>query len=236
MTSAGHTSTTGTTSTAAPATHRRRHLARKPLAGALTATVVFAGTWYATATETPTTAKAAAAPLTVTNTTVKLPAKFPYLSAGYNNTREWTRTATAAAPNGTQRVAWPAADGVHVTTLTAAGKRSGADTVVKGTKEVGGLVAHNDGFALLTRVSDTNKWKETAAALVRYKNGKQAFRTKLTGTASHDTAPLLDGQLAWNGTKYGAYFVVHGGRSPASGPEADRLPPCDLCRGSLRRP
>ncbi|WAU84253.1 hypothetical protein O1Q96_33960 [Streptomyces sp. Qhu-G9] len=225
MTSARHTRPTGATGTAAgaaaPATHRRRHVARKPLAGSLAATVLLAGAWYATATEP--TPRAAAAPLTVTNTTVKLPAKFPYLSAGYNNTREWTRTATAVAPNGTLRVAWPAADGVHVTTLTAAGKRSGSDTVVKGTKEVGGLVSHNDGFALLTRVSDTNKWKETAAALIRYKNGKQAFRTKLTGTSSHDTAPLLDGRLAWNGTKYGAYFVVHGAGGFADGHFGDKL-------------
>ncbi|WP_329222007.1 hypothetical protein OG352_33120 [Streptomyces sp. NBC_01485] len=75
---------------------------------------------------------------------------------------------------------------------------------------MGGLVAHDDGFALLTRVADTNKWKETAAAIIRYTGGKQTFRTNLTGTATHDTAPLLDGQLTWNGTKYGAYFVVHG--------------------------
>lgn len=161
--------------------------------------------------------------LTVTNTTVTLAAKFPYLSAGYNSTREWTRTTTAVAPNGTLRVAWPAADGVHVTPLTAAGKRSAKDTVVKGAKEVGGLVAHNDGFALLTRVPDTNKWKETAAALIRYRNGAQAFRTKLTGTASHDTAPLLDGQLAWNGTKYGAYFVVHGAGGWTDGHFGDKL-------------
>lgn len=156
-------------------------------------------------------------------TTVSLSAKFPYLSAGYNNSREWTRTATAAAPNGSLRVAWPASDGIHVTPLTAAGKRSGADTIVKGAKEVGGLVAHNDGFALLTRVSDTNKWKETAAAIVRYTNGKKTFQTKLTSTATHDTSPTLDGQLTWNGTKYGAYFVVHGAGGFADGHFGDKL-------------
>ncbi|MGW0820213.1 hypothetical protein [Streptomyces sp. NPDC002845] len=202
--------------------HRRRRLARKPLVGSLAAACLLAGAWYATATATTTTSNAATG-LTVTSAKVKLPAKFPYLSAGYNNTREWTRTATAAAPDGTLRVAWPASNGIHVTPLTAAGKRAGADTVVKGAKEVGGLVAHNDGFALLTRVADSNKWKETAAALVRYKNGKQAWRTKLTGTASHDTAPLLDGQLAWNGKKYGAYFVVHGAGGFADGHFGDKL-------------
>ncbi|MGW3100395.1 hypothetical protein [Streptomyces sp. NPDC001100] len=168
-------------------------------------------------------AKTVTGTLTPTSTTVALTAKFPYLTAGYNNTRQWTRTSTAVAPNGTLRVAWPAADGVHVTPLNAAGVRSGADTVVKGAKEVGGLVAHNDGFALLTRVADTNKWKETAAAIIRYTNGKQTFRTKLTGTASNDTSPGLDGQLVWNGSKYGAYFVVHGAGGFADGHFGDKL-------------
>ncbi|TQE39990.1 hypothetical protein Sipo8835_00885 [Streptomyces ipomoeae] len=213
--------TSATPTPSAPSTHRRRRVFRKPVIGSLVAASVLAGAWYATAGAAPTTT--ASGGLTVTNTTVSLSAKFPYLSAGYNNSREWTRTATAVAPNGTLRVAWPASDGIHVTPLTSAGKRSGADTVVKGTKEVGGLVAHNDGFALLTRVSDTNKWKETAAALIRYKGGKQAWRTKLTGTSSNDTAPLLDGQLAWNGKKYGAYFVVHGAGGFADGHFGDKL-------------
>ena len=200
-------------------THRRVRAARKPAIAGLAATAAFVGAWYATAGA----ATTAASGLTVGTTSVSLSAKFPYLSAGYNNTREWTRTATAVAPNGTLRVAWPASDGVHVTPLTSAGKRSGADTVVKGTKEVGGLVAHNNGFALLTRVADTNKWHDTAAALVRYTNGKQTFRTKLTGTSSHDTSPTLDGQLTWNGSKYGAYFVVHGAGGFADGHYGDKL-------------
>ncbi|MFF1440322.1 hypothetical protein [Streptomyces sp. NPDC058295] len=198
--------------------HRRMRAARKPAIGALAAAGVLAGAWWGTAGAATTSPN-----LSPTTTAVTLAAKFPYLSAGYNNTREWTRTTTAVAPNGTLRVAWPAADGVHVTPLTAAGKRSSADTVVKGAKEVGGLVAHNDGFALLTRVADTNKWKETAAAIVRYTGGKRTFLTKLTGTASHDTAPLLDGQLSWNGAKYGAYFVVHGAGGFADGHYGDKM-------------
>ncbi|WP_405649477.1 hypothetical protein [Streptomyces sp. NBC_00019] len=205
--------------TSAPRTtrHRRIRGARKPLIAGLAATAALVGAWYATA------GASTATGLTVSTTTVSLSAKFPYLSAGYNNSREWTRTATAAAPDGTLRVAWPASDGIHVTPLTAAGKRSGSDTIVKGAKEVGGLVAHNNGFALLTRVSDTNKWKETAAAIVRYTNGEKTFQTKLTGTATHDTSPTLDGQLTWNGTKYGAYFVVHGAGGFADGHFGDKL-------------
>jgi hypothetical protein len=205
--------------TSAPRTtgHRRVRVFRKPVIGVLAVGGLLAGAWYATAGAAP------APDLKVTSTAVSLGAKFPYLSAGYNNTREWNRTATAVAPDGTIRVAWPAADGVHVTPLTAAGKRSGADTVVKGSKEVGGLVAHDNGFALLTRVPDTNKWKETAAAIVRYTGGRRTWTTKLTGTASHDTSPTLDGQLTWNGSKYGAYFVVHGAGGFADGHFGDKL-------------
>ncbi|MFF7467535.1 hypothetical protein [Streptomyces sp. NPDC008092] len=205
--------------TSAPrtSTHRRVHAYRKPAIGLLAVGGLLAGAWYATA-------GAATAPEPkVTSTVVSLGAKYPYLSAGYNNTREWNRTATAVAPDGTLRVAWPAADGVHVTPLTAAGRRSGADTVVKGAQEVGGLVAHTNGFALLTRVADTNKWKETAAAIVRYTGGRRTWTTRLTGTASHDTSPTLDGQLTWNGSKYGAYFVVHGAGGFADGHFGDKL-------------
>ena len=198
--------------------HRRIRAARKPVIAGLVATGALVGAWYATAG-----AATSTNALAVSTTTVSLSAKFPYLSAGYNNTPEWTRTTTAVAPNGTLRVAWPASDGIHVTPLTAAGKRSGADTVVKGTKEVGGLVAHNDGFALLTRVADSNKWNDTAAAIIRYKGATKAFTTKLTGDSSNDTSPGLDGQLTWNGTKYGAYFVVHGAGGFADGHYGDKL-------------
>ncbi|WP_328751355.1 hypothetical protein OHT57_38235 [Streptomyces sp. NBC_00285] len=224
MTSARRTPRDGDARLDAPrdtprAGHRRVRAARKPVIAGLAAAAALAGAWYATAGA----ATAPAPALAPTTTAVTLAAKFPYLSAGYNNTREWTRTATAVAPNGTLRVAWPASDGVHVTPLTSAGKRSGADTVVKGAKEVGGLVAHNDGFALLTRVADTNKWKETAAAIVRYTGAGKTWTTKLTGTASHDTSPTLDGQLTWNGSKYGAYFVVHGAGGFADGHFGDKL-------------
>ncbi|WP_262056364.1 hypothetical protein [Streptomyces sp. STR69] len=218
----GTSTAAGTTTSASPSIGASADGSASTAATATTAASPAKTTPKAVA-KTPAAATAATGTLTPTSTTVALAAKFPYLTAGYNNTRQWTRTSTAVAPNGTLRVAWPAADGVHVTPLNAAGVRSGADTVVKGAKEVGGLVAHNDGFALLTRVADTNKWKETAAAIIRYTNGKQTFRTKLTGTASNDTSPGLDGQLTWNGSKYGAYFVVHGAGGFADGHFGDKL-------------
>ncbi|MCO6009002.1 hypothetical protein NE236_28915 [Actinoallomurus purpureus] len=156
-------------------------------------------------------------------TKVTLPASLSYLTPGYNGTPTYTRVATAVAPDGTLRVAWPDGKSVHVTSLTKGLRRSGADTVVPKAAEVGGLVAHNGGFAVLTRRPDKNKWNETAAYLVRYQGGKQNFAAKLTSASSHDTAPTLDGSLAWNGTKYGAYFVVHGAGGFADGHFGDKL-------------
>ncbi|MGY1498619.1 RICIN domain-containing protein [Streptomyces sp. QTS52] len=154
---------------------------------------------------------------------VTLPAAFGYQQSGYNQLPEWTRVDTQAAPDGSVRVAWPASDGVHVTSLSPALARQGSDTVVPDTEEVSGLVAHDNGFALLTRVPDTNKWGDTAAALIRYKDGSALFSKKLTGTASNDTSPVLDGALKWNGSKYGAYFVVHGAGGFADGHYGDKL-------------
>ncbi|TDU05357.1 hypothetical protein EDD99_3867 [Streptomyces sp. 846.5] len=159
----------------------------------------------------------------LSTTSLTLSSPLHYLEQGYNEMPQWTRVAVAAAPGGKVQVAWPAANGIHVTPLGPTLNRSGADTVVAGAQEVGGLVAHDDGFALLTRVADSNKWNDTAAALIRYRNGARVFTDKLTGTASNDTSPVLDGQLAWNGTEYGAYFVVHGAGGFADGHFGDKL-------------
>jgi hypothetical protein len=159
----------------------------------------------------------------LTTTKVTLPARLGYLQQGYNELPEWTRVDVAAAPDGTAWAAWPAANGVHVTPLTAAGTRRAADTVIAGTSEVSGLVAFDNGFTLLTRVPDINKWHETAAALIGYRGGRRAFETRLTSTATNDTAPVLDGALAWNGHEYGAYFVIHGAGGFADGHFGDKL-------------
>jgi hypothetical protein len=159
----------------------------------------------------------------ITTTKVTLSKPLAFLTPGYNRVATYTRLGVSAAPNGTVRLAWPAANGVHVTPLGTGLKRAGADTVVAKTKEIGGLVAHNNGFALLTRGPDSNKWNETGAFLIRYNGGKRAFTTKLTGKASHDTSPVLAGALAWNGKKYGAYFVVHGAGGFADGHFGDKL-------------
>jgi hypothetical protein len=159
----------------------------------------------------------------LTSVKLALGTSYPYMQAGYNEVPQWKRVDTEAAPNGSVQVAWQGSDGIHVTPLTSTGARAGSDVVVSGAQEVGGLVALDDGFALLTRLPDTNKWNETAAYLLRYRDGSRAWSAKLTSTATDDTAPVLDGALRWDGTRFGAYFVVHGAGGFADGHFGDKL-------------
>jgi hypothetical protein len=106
--------------------------------------------------------------------------------------------------------------------------RDGGDLIVYA-YDLGGLVAHDDGtFALLTRRDDpgeqlldttTTDTVGKAAVLIRIRGDRELFAQPLTGTASitrakdpaaRDCAPQLNGRLVWNGSKYGAYFAVHG--------------------------
>ncbi|WP_052441252.1 hypothetical protein [Streptacidiphilus anmyonensis] len=155
--------------------------------------------------------------------TLKLSSAFSYLSPDGHGMPQWTRTVTAVAPNGRLEVAWQAANAVHVTPVDRWLHRTGPDAVITGAHEIGGLVAFNDGFALLTRFPDHNRWGETAAELIRVRNGHVAFAVKLTGTASHDTAPMLDGQLSWNGSRYAAVFTVHGAGGSQNGRWGDKM-------------
>ncbi|WP_152626311.1 hypothetical protein [Streptacidiphilus carbonis] len=156
-------------------------------------------------------------------TTVKLGSAFSFLSPSTNGIPTWTRTVTAVAPNGTLEVAWQAANSIHVTPVDRNLQRRGPDVVINGAREVGGLVAFNNGFTLLTRVADHNRMGETAAALIRVANGRLVFVVKLTGSSSRDSSPALNGQLAWNGSQYTAYFTVHGTSGSSSGRWGDKM-------------
>lgn len=169
-------------------------------------------------------------PNLLTVTRVEVDADIRYKRPGYNLVPEDERIAFSIDPDGAAKIAWldAAASHVHVTSLDAALSRTGPDTVVDGI-DVGGLVAQRDGFALLTRGSDPGMpLRDPAAAgtigraaeFVRVRNGVEEVRSPLTGTASI-TAPFtgpardcatsrLNGRLEWSGTKYGAYFAVHG--------------------------
>ena len=142
------------------------------------------------------------------------------------------RIAFAVAPSGDAYVAWSdnALENVHVTPLTALLTRLGPDIIVAG-HDVGGLVALNDGFALLLSrddpgdalvnlnvSSDNDALLGYASVLVRYTGNAETFAAPLTGTASIttessgpmlDCIEILDGRLAFDGSRYGAYFTVH---------------------------
>lgn len=158
---------------------------------------------------------------------VQLERDIRYKLLGYGGFPFDERVAFAAAPSGGGYVAWTedATGRVWVTPLNARYERAGADIDTKAS-EVGGIVAHDDGFALLTLrddpagtatpTPDSNFGR--AVMLVRYRNGKEVFAVPLTGAKSvtrpyidvaGDSAPgYLYGRLAWNGSKYGAYFII----------------------------
>jgi hypothetical protein len=170
------------------------------------------------------------------------------------------RVALAVQPDGQALLAWAEVNaatvaggspqpplGVHVTPLDGSLARRGADTVLATAQEVSGLVAHDDGFALLTRDANPGTRLDLGegegnnlAFLLRYQGGQVQWRQPLTGSASLDAeqtgtlySPFLEGQLVWNDSIYGAYFVVRGGQGdPSAGFYRDAL----VFRDSMLRP
>ena len=140
------------------------------------------------------------------------------------------RIALSIARDGHAYVAWTAlAGGVQITPLDTQLVRSEPDISVDGS-DIGGLIAHDQGFALLTRRDDPGETDAdptppaedpvTAAFLLRYAGRSQVFAAQLTGAASitADTEPrardcatgsIQIARLAWNGVRYGMYFPAH---------------------------
>ncbi|GKU10963.1 unnamed protein product, partial [Fusarium langsethiae] len=127
------------------------------------------------------------------------------------------RTPFAVSPDGkTAFLAYLDASGtgVHVQgvdpkTFTAVG----TPITVKAGKEAGGLVAHNDGFALLTNEVVSGEAKDPLPVIYKYTNGKQAFRTLLGGSGLSGDAlasPDINGDLVFSEKAgyYAAYIVV----------------------------
>jgi hypothetical protein len=166
----------------------------------------------------------------LTVTQIDLDVDIRYKRATYDNFPVDERVALAIVPDGSGYIAWieNASGNLRVTPLDAHMLRRAPDVSVVGA-DIGGLVAHDDGFAVLTGRTDPGIAPvdpaqlgvvQKAAFLVRYRAGAEAFAVPLTGTASvtHSAYPAardctpgyLYGRLAWNGAKYGAYFQVHG--------------------------
>jgi len=176
-------------------------------------------------------------------TSFQVDADIRYKLEGINQFPLDERIAFSAQPNGMAKVAWldNGFANVHVTPLTVQGTRLAPDTVVEGI-DLGGLIALDDGFTVLTRRADPgdpinddpNEGPIAKAAfLVRHQNGAELFGVPLTGTKNitddqgnrrNDCSTTLQGRIVYNGSKYGAYFVVHGCRgSFAEGAYGDKL-------------
>ncbi|KAF9693565.1 hypothetical protein EKO04_008257 [Ascochyta lentis] len=155
------------------------------------------------------------------------------LSSSFGPVKEsyWTgyphhrRTPFAVSPDGKSAyLAYLDASetGVHVQQVNPSTFAAVGDAVtVTGGKEAGGLVAHNDGFALLTNeampsgTSNAPPESTPVAVLYRYTSGKETFKTWLGGPAVDGdmgmlASPDMNGDLAYSEASgmYGAYFVV----------------------------
>lgn len=169
------------------------------------------------------------------------------LSHPFNPVEEayWTgyphhrRTPFAVSPDGsTAYVAYLDASetDVHVQaidpqTFTA----TGTAVTVTGAKEAGGLVAHDDGFALLTNEALPSGTADApgetpVAVLYRYTDGEQSWKTFLGGPGVDAnfglvSSPDLNGDLVFSEAAgyYAAYFVVTAYTGSASGHFGDAI-------------
>jgi len=165
----------------------------------------------------------------LTVTRIDVDGDIRYRRAGYGGVARDERMAFAVQPSGAAQVAWldNSLASVHVTPLTKEQTRAAPDAIVDGF-DLGGLVAHDDGFAILTRRADPGEPIGNLAAegpvapaafLVRVREGRELFAAPLTGTLNitdaadsmrRDCSSGLFGRLAFNGSFYGSYFVVRG--------------------------
>lgn len=164
------------------------------------------------------------------------------LTSSFNPIKEayWTgyphhrRTPFAVSPDGSKAfLAYldSSGTGVHVqgvdpTTFAAVGTA----VSISGGLEAGGLVAHNDGFALLTNEVVSGQADGVGiAVLYRYTDGVKTFRTLLGGPnldASDSLAsPDINGDLVYSEKAgyYAAYIVVTSYSGSASGHFGDAI-------------
>jgi hypothetical protein len=170
------------------------------------------------------------------------------LSSSFEPVKEsyWTgyphhrRTPFAVSPDGKSAyLAYLDASetGVHVQQVNPSTFAAVGDAVtVSAGKEAGGLVAHNDGFALLTNeampsgTSNAPPESTPVAVLYRYTSGKETFKTWLGGPSNAGdmgmlASPDMNGDLAYSEASgmYGAYFVVTAYSGSAQGHFGDAI-------------
>ncbi|KAF3039151.1 hypothetical protein E8E12_003916 [Didymella heteroderae] len=170
------------------------------------------------------------------------------LSSSFGPVKEsyWTgyphhrRTPFAVSPDGKSAyLAYLDASetGVHVQQVNPSTFAAVGDAItVSGGKEAGGLVAHDDGFALLTNeampsgTSNAPPDNTPVAVLYRYTSGKETFKTWLGGPSNAGdmgmlASPDMNGDLAYSEASgmYGAYFVVTAYSGSAQGHFGDAI-------------
>jgi hypothetical protein len=113
----------------------------------------------------------------------------------------------SAVDDGTARVAWTdTAQNVHVTPLDASLQRAADDLTVAG-EEMRGLVAHDDGAAVLVRRGHDMR-------LVRlFDDGSTPIDVEIIGDEDESVVgnkwigyATHEGRLVWDGSRYAAYF------------------------------
>ncbi|EKD13856.1 hypothetical protein MBM_08057 [Drepanopeziza brunnea f. sp. 'multigermtubi' MB_m1] len=119
---------------------------------------------------------------------------------------------------------------VDTTTFTAVGTA----VTVKG-YEAAGLVAQDDGFALMATIdasgtTDLPTDNMPIVAVIRFKNGAEAWRTPMNGPGVHpdeglSATPDANGDLVYSAESglYAAYFVVTSYTGPGAGHFADSI-------------
>ncbi|KAJ5552393.1 hypothetical protein N7494_001771 [Penicillium frequentans] len=170
------------------------------------------------------------------------------LDSAFNPVKEayWTdyphhrRTPFAVSPDGNSAyIAYldSSETDVHVQKLDPTTfEATGTTVTVSGGKEAGGLVAHNDGFAVLVNeampsgTTNAPPSDTPVAVLYRYTGGKQSWKTWLGGPGVHasdglSSSPDMNGDLVYSESEelYGAYFVVTDYTGDASGHYGDSI-------------
>ncbi|KAI0145133.1 hypothetical protein GGR57DRAFT_481445 [Xylariaceae sp. FL1272] len=164
----------------------------------------------------------------------------PVKEAYWTSIKHHRRTPFAVSPDGASAyLAYLDAEliDVHVqqvdpTTFAA----MGTTVTVTGGMEAGGLVAHNDGFALLTNealpsgATDAPADSTPVPVLYRFTDGEQTWKTFLGGPGVHEdfglaASPDLNGDLVYSeeAELYGAYFIVTAYTGDASGHYGDSI-------------
>ncbi|KAF4975656.1 hypothetical protein FZEAL_7591 [Fusarium zealandicum] len=162
------------------------------------------------------------------------------LTSSFNPIQEayWTglphhrRTPFAVSPSGKKAfLAYLDASGtgVHVQgvdpkTFAAVGNA----VTIKSGEEAGGLVAHEDGFALLTNEMVSGESEHPLPVMYRYTDGTQTFRTLLGGPGFEGdslASPDINGDLVFSEKAgyYAAYIVVTSYGGPSSGHFGDAI-------------